>query len=642
MKGSGRSGRAPGERRAARSPRPQSRERSRPSDRPPRSDRSPRSSTAAPRPLALQVAELALWLLVLGLPLVVLPSARESFRLPKLMVGEWLGLASLVGVAYRLRDPAGLLRGRALRAAAPLVLVAVAGLAVSRHPLHVHEGLADLAIGAACLVGWSLGLESGRLLRLLDALLWAAVALALLAILQFHGLYRPLDFRGVAAGSRLAVTSLAGNPGDLAVFLVLPFLLAQRRLLAGRAGAGRWLAGIALLLSGYALAVTQTLSALAAAGVGTAVLWGVSLPGRRRLAAAAVAGVAALVAAGLVAALPPLRARLAAEARLVRGGEWNAALSGRFDGWRAAVHMLAEHPAAGVGQGAFRAEFAPAKLALLDRGVAFYPDQPAASFANAHNELLEVGADLGWPGLAALLWGIALLLVALRSLPIAGGSAALGWAGCSALAVLSLVQFPLRIALAAFPALLFLAWVFRAADEAEEGEGAPAVARPAGGRSRGGLGLALGWALAVAVLVGLVGQTLRASRRLTASRLLGRVEALSVAAARSGRAPAGILASNLADLDRAARLDPVEVEIPVARGGQFLLFGRPEAAIGPYEKALALEPHPEIYLDLARAHLALGDTERARADLATALRLSPWLRPEAPPALADATVSGAT
>ena len=146
-------------------------------------------------------------------------------------------------------------------------------------------------------------------------------------------------------------------------------------------------------------------------------------------------------------------------------------------------------------------------------------------------------------------------------------------------------------------------------------------------------GRTLGWALAVLLALSWLGQTIRAERRITASRLLGRVEALSLAAMRAGGAPAGLLAANLAALDRAADLDPSEVEVQVARGGQFLVFGRPEAAIAPYERALSLEPHPEIYLDLARAYLAVGDSERARASLDRALRLSPWLRPQAPAGL---------
>lgn len=149
-------------------------------------------------------------------------------------------------------------------------------------------------------------------------------------------------------------------------------------------------------------------------------------------------------------------------------------------------------------------------------------------------------------------------------------------------------------------------------------------------------GRTLGWALTALLALAWIGQTVRAEWRIAASRLLGRVEAISMAAMRAGRAPAGLLAANLAALDRAAKLDPSEVETQVARGGQFLVFGSPGAAIAPYERALALEPHPEVYLDLARVYLALGDGERARANLDRALQLSPWLRTQAPPGLAPA------
>jgi O-antigen ligase len=475
---------------------------SRPAARGPAAPRRPRSAASAvspasavrplSRPLEVQAAEVALCLLVFVPPLLFLPSARESFRLPKLMLSEWLGLASLLALAFRLRAVpvvrwADLARRPVLRAVVPLVLVALAGLAVSRHPLHLRQALADLAIGAACLAGWSLGLEAERLRRLLDLMLWPAAALALFGILQFHGAYRPLQFLGLAAGSRLAITSFAGNPGDLAAYLVLPCLLAQRKL-ARASGAERWGAAAVLALAVYALAATQTLAALAAAAVGSVVLWGMRLPLRRRLGAAAAAAAAAAAVLLLIAALPPLRARVAIKALQMRSGDWNAVLSGRLDGWRTAAFMLAEHPLAGVGQGGFRAEFAPAKLALLDRGIAFYPDQPNASFANAHNELLEVGADLGWPGLAALAWGIGMLWTALRRLRDgereAGGSAgetgagALAWAGAAALAVLSISQFPFRLALVAFPALLFLAWTFRAAVPAQA-SAAPAKDAPA-------------------------------------------------------------------------------------------------------------------------------------------------------------------
>jgi hypothetical protein len=511
-------------------------------------------------PAAEKLATLLLWLVVLVPPLYFSPSAKESFRLPKLMVAEWLGLASLLPLAWELRRVEtvpwrGLWRLPALRAALPLALVAAVGLATSSHPLHVRQALADLWIGAACLVGWSSGLPAARLERFIAGLLWPAAALAAVGILQSLGV-QPLPLGGMRGGARLTITSLAGNPGDLGAFLVLPCLAAQWRLAGGgrpagaqpaapRQGTGRrrepgrgargrfWLAAV-LGLCAWALALTQTFAALAALLLGSLVFWAVVLAGRRRAAAATAAGAGtrlprlwpvataiavavAVMAAGAVAAVPALRARVIEKVNAARQGDWNAVLTGRFDGWRTALWMLAEHPGAGVGQGAYRAEFAPAKLALIGRGVAFHSGQQQ-QFVNAHDESLELAADCGVPGVLALAWGLAVLVAAVRAraggqqpgVPGSGGTAASGaaargaaatggdaagargaagrrrdvvsgvgasWrrhadrafiaAGLAALGLLSLVDFPFRIALVAFPALLFLAWVLRPAGAEE-------------------------------------------------------------------------------------------------------------------------------------------------------------------------------
>src|SRR6185503_15311419 len=208
--------------------------------------------------------------------------------------------------------------------------------------------------------GWSAALSSERLARLLRGLLWPAFLLALIGIGQFHGVWQPLRLAHLEEGSRLAITSLAGNPGDLAAFLVLPCLLAQD-LLRRRAGAG-WLspgglgAALALAVAVYALLLTQTLAAVAALLAGSLLLWGARMP-RRRLALLLAGG--AVAAALLAAGVAPLRERLVFKWQEMARGNWNSVFSGRFDGWRAAVWMLERHPLAGVGHGAYQAEFAP-------------------------------------------------------------------------------------------------------------------------------------------------------------------------------------------------------------------------------------------------------------------------------------------
>ena len=169
------------------------------------------------------------------------------------------------------------------------------------------------------------------------------------------------------------------------------------------------LSGLALALCLYGLMVTQTFSAIAGVAAGSLVFWALRLSRRRAvigaLAIAALAGGVVL----MLSLVGPLRERSLGKIDQIARGDWNSVLTGRLDGWRAALWMVEEHPLTGVGVGAYRTEFIPAKTALLREGVVFFADQMNVVFANAHNDLLEVAAETGLPGLAALLLGLALL-----------------------------------------------------------------------------------------------------------------------------------------------------------------------------------------------------------------------------------------
>jgi hypothetical protein len=286
--------------------------------------------------------------------------------------------------------------------------------------------------------------------------------------------------------------------------------------------------------------------------------------------------------------------------------------------------MAERHPWTGVGHGAFVAEYAPAKLALVERGETFFAKQTQPMFGNAHNEALEVAATWGLPGLAAVLWGVAALAGAARRIGAPeegddGGAArhdrALAWAGMAALAALSLAHFPFRTAIVGWPAVVFLAWVF-----ARSGGAAP---RPAAGAGAPGRLAAV--AAGVALVAALAGQTVRLRDRILASRLLRRVEVTTIAAAGSGRLSPQLVASNLEALRRAAALDPADAGIPLARGGLYQLLERPEPALAAYREALALEPRPEIYLNLGKAYAMAGREAEARRAFEITRRLDPLL-----------------
>ncbi len=140
------------------------------------------------------------------------------------------------------------------------------------------------------------------------------------------------------------------------------------------------------------------------------------------------------------------------------------------------------------------------------------------------------------------------------------------------------------------------------------------------------------WLVLALLIAGLAGQLRLTVTRLGASRALSQVELRSKAALAAGRSSRLLFAENLQILRRAARLDPLEPGVPIARGAQHLVLGSAEAAEEAYTDALRLEPRPEIYLNLGRAQLLAGTREAARQSFATAVTLDPNLAPYVPAA----------
>ncbi len=401
--------------------------------------------------------------LLIGTAVVVTPSTKESFRLVKTLVGGWLALASLIAASWALRET-GSVSWRALwarpivRATLPFAVVVLTGALITDHPAHFREAAADFAIGAACLVGWSLTLPVAVLWRALQWTLLTGAIVAVLALDQALGLVGVLDGLGVRApNARLAITSTLGNPGDVGASLVLPLVVALARLLAADARAPRspvLLVAIAVMSAG--LLATTTLAALAAVAAAAFVLGGTvafrTIGGRRTMAVASLAILATVLVAG------PVRARVGRMADALGRGDVNAVLTGRLDGWRAAAAMTRAHPLTGVGQGGFRAAYADTRLALMDRGVPFFAEQDRVMFATPHNEALSVAAEQGWPGVAALAWALGVVgLAAARIRDRRDRLTAI--AGLTALGTLSLAWFPMHVAAVAWPWLVFLAWV---------------------------------------------------------------------------------------------------------------------------------------------------------------------------------------
>ena len=402
-------------------------------------------------------------------PFVVVPDAKEGFRAPKTLLAGWLALASLVAASGGVRETTTVawrhLWDRPLvRSVLPLLVVILMGGLWTAHPAHFVDAATDVVIAGIAGVGWSLTLPSPWLRRALWWSCGASVAVALLTLDQAAGFIGVLDGLGVTAPTaRLRLTSTLGNPGDVGASLVLPLLMVAG---AHRAVAGRWRValGVAAAAMAAALVATATLAALVALAAGLAALAAMRV-GRHGLASRRLVVIALVVIViGLV--VPAVRARVDAVVGAARSGDWNAMLTGRLDGWRAAVAMLDRDPLTGVGHGGYRAEYARTRLALMDRGVPFFDLQAQVMFDTPHNEYLSVAAEQGWPGLIALTCGVWWLMGAAWRVP-GSDDRPLAIAGLVALATLALAWFPLHVGAVAWPWVLWLAWLDRTAIEAQ-------------------------------------------------------------------------------------------------------------------------------------------------------------------------------
>lgn len=272
---------------------------------------------------------------------------------------------------------------------------------------------------------------------------------------------------GILPGTagRRAIGTL-GNAGYLGIYGVLGIGVAG---LVWRRSAGFWrvAAQVAVAVNAWALALTYTRAALA--GLGAGLLVGLVAYGamagwrRRRLAIAAVAGVALVLGIGAWAVWG--RTTGARGGGAADGGGRGAIASGvallehglgnRFSAWRAGARALADDPLTGLGGENFRLAF----------DWHFDPERygPLMHYTRAHNDLVESLVAAGIPGgLAWLaLWGAAfyVLFRARREGKLGAADATLVGGALAAYLVYLLFWFheenslPIALALAAFGGL---------------------------------------------------------------------------------------------------------------------------------------------------------------------------------------------
>jgi O-antigen ligase len=401
-----------------------------------------------------------LGIVLVGTALGVDTRAAAAFDAPK----RWIALvgtalAAAVAFACRARDSgsarawrnAGPPRKSALiLAAASLLGALLAALASPRRAVSL-DAMRALALLALLLpLGASRAVARGRA-WLATIFVGACAVNAAVSILQSRGLFRPFELETV--GTRQDTGAYAGNVGYLAIALALASVAAFGILLGVRDTRARAPAGLALCLFAGALLVNQNLTALTALATGCAALLVLRFRRKAALPLAAALAVAALA----VVAYAPLRDRARSTVRAARSGDWDAVLSFRGGAWAAALEMIRERPLSGFGPGTFGAEYVPHRLSAEIRARRrFVSPLVTSSYAEAHNDYLQVASDAGVP-VAALALGAAACLVAaiartawrrkdpeaavLLAVLLTGAAAALTW-------------FPLQRPVTAVPLLL--------------------------------------------------------------------------------------------------------------------------------------------------------------------------------------------
>lgn len=138
-------------------------------------------------------------------------------------------------------------------------------------------------------------------------------------------------------------------------------------------------------------------------------------------------------------------------------------------------------------------------------------------------------------------------------------------------------------------------------------------------------GWLVGLLLAV-VLIAVLGEELvRGAELLRVYRTLNTIEQVASQMIESDRLEPRLIRIHVKQLREIAPLAPGEFGIPLAIGSHYLLMGDGAEAVIWYERALAVEPRPEIYLNLGRALRLTGDEAGGRENQDKARRLSPHL-----------------
>lgn len=385
---------------------------------------------------------------VVVLPMTVVSSGADAFRLPKELVfrAEAIVLLALLIVRMRTpRIPIARWRPEFILAAAIVVWTIVVTATSTNRALSI-DSLITVIAAAVIFIATCIALESVSL-EAVDVLMIGCCVNAAITVLQELRIWNPVS----AAEGHYGSVGLMGNANDVGTFLVVPAVAAVVMAVIS-IGKRRWIyLGVAVLLvSGMIASATRT--ALIAFVVSMFVL---AIVQARR--AVLVIG-AILLVVGLAVLSPATTigrgVRELRDAAIQR--DYQRLFSERLLPFLAAAEMTRDHPFLGVGPGCFRYHFMAYRVALAEK----YPSEWTRGFpmnwGAVHNDHLQVAAEAGAAGYLFMLASLGMLArrsAAGDGAPRAAFARTLRWPLVTAIFLVCLAQFPLELAA---PRLMFL------------------------------------------------------------------------------------------------------------------------------------------------------------------------------------------
>jgi O-antigen ligase len=379
-------------------------------------------------------------------PIFFIPVTLDPFRPAKELLVNWVGLTLLLlqSVQWILTSERLLpdlrkegILSRALKNPLPLLTVllllwmAFSALASPLPWLSLRTFLNNLALAG---VFWAC-------CRIVDLRIARAAGMALILASMANGLWAFLQFGGqdpyfttasgqAIVGHRVHISAFTGNPNFLAPLFVFGTILAAALYMVSKSLAARICWTIVAVFLLLALAITQTISALASllAVFVAAILGYFAKRGFKVWIIAAAAAVVALLAAAWILFMGfytgELDNRAMVRKQALQSAKLDYLLNGRYYASLVTWEMISDHPFRGYGAGLFpRFEF---------QYETYYPQldyyefvKQEGKFNEAHNDYLQFWAENGLIGFVLLMAPVVWITIKLRR-ALFSGSGRLG------------------------------------------------------------------------------------------------------------------------------------------------------------------------------------------------------------------------